>query len=117
MEHEYKENCNCMGCMAKRHLTADVQAEKEKHPTDCRCISCMVERGKEQGNEQFESSAKELDKLRPVSRVLVSFESGNYKKLIGNWASNSTWTQPHWEKSNGKYIHINKDKVEYYEEL
>ena len=47
--------------------------------------------------------------------VLVSFESGHYKKVTGSWKGDSVWT--HWIKSNGKAIHINKDKVEYYEEL
>lgn len=47
--------------------------------------------------------------------VLVSFESGHYKKILGHWKGDSVWT--HWIKTNGKAIHINKDKVEYYEEL
>ena len=47
--------------------------------------------------------------------VLVSFESGHYKKVTGRWKGDSLWT--HWIKENGKMIHINKNKVEYYEEL
>ena len=47
--------------------------------------------------------------------MLVSFESGHYKKITGRWKGDSVWT--HWIKPNGKQIHINKDKVEYYEEL
>lgn len=47
--------------------------------------------------------------------VLVSFESGHYKKVTGKWKGDSMWT--HWIKPNGKTVHINKDKVEYYEEL
>ncbi len=47
--------------------------------------------------------------------MLVSFESGHYKKIKGEWKGDSQWT--HWIKSNGKCIHINKNKVEYYEEL
>jgi len=47
--------------------------------------------------------------------VLVSFESGHYKKIVGQWKGDSIWT--HWIKPNGKTVHINKDKVEYYEEL
>ena len=46
--------------------------------------------------------------------MLVSFESGHYKKVKGQWKGDSIWT--HWIKSNGKAVHINKDKVEYYEE-
>ena len=47
--------------------------------------------------------------------MLISFESGHYKKVVGQWKGDSIWT--HWIKSNGKSIHINKDKVEYYEEI
>jgi len=46
--------------------------------------------------------------------MLVSFESGHYKKVKGQWKGDSIWT--HWIKSDGKGVHINKDKVEYYEE-
>lgn len=47
--------------------------------------------------------------------MLVSFESSHYKKITGQWKGDSIWT--HWVKPDGKAIHINKDKVEYYEEL
>jgi hypothetical protein len=47
--------------------------------------------------------------------MLVSFESGHYKKVTGQWKGDSVWT--HWIKPDGKQVHINKDKVEYYEEL
>ena len=52
---------------------------------------------------------------RETQTMLVSFESGHYKKVKGNWKGDSIWT--HWIKPNGKGVHINKDKVEYYEEL
>jgi hypothetical protein len=47
--------------------------------------------------------------------MLISFESGHYKKVKGKWKGDSIWT--HWIKPDGKAVHINKDKVEYYEEL
>lgn len=59
-----------------------------------------------------ETTEKDLDREQTM---LVSFESGHYKKLVGKWKGDSVWT--HWIKPNGKGIHINKDKVEYYEEL
>lgn len=61
--------------------------------------------------------ANEREKLGEIETqtVLVSFESGHYKKVTGSWKGDSIWT--HWIKFNGKSIHINKDKVEYYEEL
>ena len=59
-----------------------------------------------------ETTEKDLDKEQTM---LVSFESGHYKKITGKWKGDSVWT--HWIKSNGKGVHINKDKVEYYEEL
>ena len=54
------------------------------------------------------------DIARPQA-ILVCFESGHYKELTGQWEGDSIWT--HWIKSDGKRIHINKDKVEYYEEI
>ena len=57
----------------------------------------------------------EMTVVRDIHTVLVSFESGHYKKVCGEWKGDSIWT--HWIKPNGKQIHINKDKVEYYEEL
>lgn len=53
--------------------------------------------------------------LKEKQTVLVCFESGHYKKVTGKWKGDSLWT--HWIKENGKMIHINKNKVEYYEEL
>jgi len=47
--------------------------------------------------------------------VLVSFKSGHYKKVKGTWKGDSVWT--HFIKENGKQVHINKDEVEYMEEL
>ena len=45
--------------------------------------------------------------------TLISFESGHYKKVRGNWKGDSVWT--HFHKEGGGMIHINKDKVEYME--
>jgi hypothetical protein len=50
-----------------------------------------------------------------VKTFLISFESGHYKKIKGEWKGDSVWA--HWFKSNGKMIHVNKDKVEYMEEI
>lgn len=47
--------------------------------------------------------------------ILVSFESGHYKTVTGNWVGDSQWT--HWRKADGKMIFLNKNKVEYYEEI
>lgn len=44
---------------------------------------------------------------------LVSFESGHYKKVTGQWKGDSVWM--HIAKENGGVVHINKDKVEYVE--
>jgi hypothetical protein len=45
--------------------------------------------------------------------VLVSFESGHYKKIRGTWKGDSVWC--HFYKDSGGMVHINKDKVEYLE--
>lgn len=45
--------------------------------------------------------------------TLVSFESGHYKSVKGKWVGDSVWT--HILKPDGGAVHINKDKVEYYE--
>lgn len=47
--------------------------------------------------------------------MLIAFKSGHYKKVTGHWKGDSVWT--HWIKVNGKQVHINKDEVEYMEEL
>jgi hypothetical protein len=47
--------------------------------------------------------------------VLVSFESGHYKTVRGTWTGDSVWT--HFHKGDGLMVHINKDKVEYMEDL
>lgn len=57
----------------------------------------------------------EVNDLGRKQTMLISFESGHYKKVTGAWKGDSIWT--HWVKTNGKCVHINKDKVEYYEEL
>lgn len=48
-------------------------------------------------------------------KVLISFESGHYKTVTGKWKGDSVWTR--FVKPGGKLVHINKDKVEYYEDL
>jgi len=47
--------------------------------------------------------------------VLISFESGHYKKVTGTWKGDSVWS--HFMKADGKLVHVNKDKVEYYEDV
>lgn len=47
--------------------------------------------------------------------ILVSFESGHYKKIVGHWKGDSIWG--HYYKENGKMVQINLSKVEYLEEL
>lgn len=47
------------------------------------------------------------------NETLISFESGHYKKVKGKWLGDSVWT--HFAKDSGGQVHINKDKVEYYE--
>lgn len=51
----------------------------------------------------------------PTQTMLISFKTGHYKKVTGHWKGDSVWT--HWIKPNGKQVHINKDEVEYMEEL
>lgn len=45
--------------------------------------------------------------------TLISFESGHYKKVIGEWKGDAVWM--HIKKDGGGMVHINKDKVEYAE--
>jgi len=45
--------------------------------------------------------------------TLISFESGHYKKVTGEWKGDSVWC--HFKKDSGGMLHINKDKVEYTE--
>lgn len=47
------------------------------------------------------------------NETLIAFESGHYKKVVGQWKGDSVWT--HFEKEKGGMIHVNKDKVEYIE--
>ena len=49
----------------------------------------------------------------PVPETLISFESGHYKKVLGEWKGDSVWG--HFKKASGGMVHINKDKVEYME--
>ena len=50
-----------------------------------------------------------------IQTTLISFESGHYKKVIGQWKGDSVWM--HFNKSNGGQLHVNKDKVEYCESI
>lgn len=54
---------------------------------------------------------KQKDKSEKVT--LISFESGHYKKVRGEWKGDSVWC--HFTKASGGMLHINKDKVEYME--
>jgi len=44
---------------------------------------------------------------------LISFETGHYKKVTGEWSGDSVWG--HFKKDSGGMVHVNKDKVEYIE--
>ncbi len=48
-----------------------------------------------------------------ANETLISFESGHYKKVKGDWAGDSVWT--HFKKASGGMVHVNKDKIEYME--
>lgn len=104
MDHEYSEHCGCMGCQQQRNIGK----KAAKHPNECQCRECWE-------RLEAEKNAPQTKTKPPPQTVLVSFESGHYKKVTGKWKGDSIWT--HWEKPNGKTVHINKDKVEYYEEL
>ena len=45
--------------------------------------------------------------------ILISFETGHYKKVIGEWRGDSVWH--HIKKDSGGMVHVNKDKIEYIE--
>ena len=45
--------------------------------------------------------------------ILISFESGHYKKVSGEWKGDSVWN--HFKKDSGGMVHVNKDKIEYIE--
>lgn len=47
------------------------------------------------------------------NETLISFVSGHYKKVRGEWAGDSVWC--HFNKEDGGMVHINKEKVEYIE--
>lgn len=47
------------------------------------------------------------------NETLICFESGHYKKVKGQWKGDSIWT--HFEKEDGGFLHVNKEKVEYME--
>ena len=50
-------------------------------------------------------------KYEPRQDTLIAFESGHYKAFRGVWKGDSVWA--HFKTSEGKTIHVNKDKVEY----
>jgi hypothetical protein len=52
---------------------------------------------------------------KTIKTTLISFKSGHYKTVKGSWKGDSVWM--HFTKENGKMVHINKDEVEYAEEL
>jgi hypothetical protein len=86
-----------------------------KHPADCHCPRCHNERVRNDTCTDEDYKAKKEATKPQHQTFLVCFESGHYKKLHGKWKGDTIWT--HWIKPDGKTIHINKDKVEYYEEL
>jgi hypothetical protein len=49
----------------------------------------------------------------PKQKALISFESGHYKTVVGEWKGDSVWT--HFIKEKGGMVHVNKEKVEYIE--
>ncbi len=124
MEHEYKWNCNCDGCMYKRKqaIEAEDKTALEEHRRKVNeingkpplynigdCDNCPLYKLKQ-------AQDRLTEKVTPNhTTVLVCFESGHYKKITGKWKGDASWT--HWIKPDGKTIHIYKDKVEYYEEL
>jgi len=63
-----------------------------------------LERDKEKGIIMAEGKSNE---------TLIAFESGNYKKIKGEWKGDSMWS--HFKKASGGMVHVNKDKVEYME--
>lgn len=48
-----------------------------------------------------------------TNEILISFESGHYKKVKGEWKGDSVWH--HIKKERGGMVHVNKDKIEYIE--
>ena len=45
--------------------------------------------------------------------TLISFKSGHFKKVTGQWKGDSVWT--HFSKDAGGMVHVNKTEVEYME--
>ena len=45
--------------------------------------------------------------------TLISFRSGHYKKIKGEWKGDSVWC--HFRKDSGGEVHVNKEEVEYVE--
>lgn len=52
---------------------------------------------------------------REPKTVLISFKSGHYKKVKGWWKGDSVWC--HFHKASGGMLHVNKDEIEYMEDV
>lgn len=114
MSHEGIEKPSCFG---HYHSAGAIDCEQKGCVDRLECKT-LREHGDKNilDRERFKDTPENLTHPPSVnSTVLVSFESGHYKKLEGKWKGDSIWA--HWQKPNGKTVHINKDKVEYYEEL
>ena len=100
------------------------------HPEcSCDCCRTLKEHGDkfildESAIAEHRRKKKEIiygEEPKPQT-VIVCFESGHCKKITGAWKGDKVnshvvtlWAE--WEKPNGKIVHVNKDKVEYYEEV
>lgn len=73
------------------------------------------EQEKDWNKEEMQQGLRDFVPVMTPKVSLVAFESGHYKKVTGKWKGDSVWT--HFIKSDGKQVHINKNKVEYIEEL
>lgn len=131
MFHLYAPTCECPTCVRETEIRTE-QIVKEhgakatEHGSLCDCLNCKSKRAGVVNPvpvynigdcDNCPAHKRDLESMKTPQHqtVLVSFKSGHYKKLEGKWKGDSIWT--HWEKPDGKIIHINKDKVEYYEEL
>lgn len=69
-------------------------------------LSCLRNQTMDEGDEESDTN---------LGTFLISFKSGHYKKITRAWKGDSVWG--HFIKENGKMVHINKDEVEYMEEI
>jgi hypothetical protein len=53
--------------------------------------------------------------MTEIKTLLFRFTSGKYKKLKAKWIGDSVWG--HYEREDGRKVHINLALVEYIEEL